>query len=452
MPGVDDWINNPLEIVQKIFEEEKNDCHNTVVKYFARFLDREDSNKFIPSLNDVSLKHLKPNTLVRFRCMIQDMFDPEFYFNTYEVKNISTGQNILRCGLYKDLLSCEQTEEIIVQSPRNINSERLTYHCISVPGENAWVKDGFCHYSKLTSPNDTSACKEIVEEMDEFEIQVKRKRLDTDRTGNITEELPSSAANGLSDSNIPHLENDEIACIIKLYDTAENFKVTEVIECIGILDTSESKSNFNEMDEDIEMSSQVQSVSSLPKIHAIRIKPFLHNNPYLPINVNLENRLAMEIFSQARRLRHDLVRCFTHILLGDKLSAEYLLFNLISSVYYQQNITTLGKFCLNLMNIPTSNGYVKKLFSLLQKLTTKLGNNCNIHLTSPDLASSDFYLFPTLKKKLQAKCFQSDSYVQNKVWHILCALDMIFEGDLRYWNTYRDVGMHKVVMLKVEDR
>lgn len=44
----------------------------------------------VPSLNDVPLHYLKPNSLVKFRCLIQDMFDPEFYMGTYDTVDPST--------------------------------------------------------------------------------------------------------------------------------------------------------------------------------------------------------------------------------------------------------------------------------------------------------------------------------------------------------------------------
>lgn len=44
----------------------------------------------VPSLNDVPLHYLKPNSLVKFRCLIQDMFDPEFYMGVYETIEPST--------------------------------------------------------------------------------------------------------------------------------------------------------------------------------------------------------------------------------------------------------------------------------------------------------------------------------------------------------------------------
>lgn len=60
----------------------------------------------IPSLNDTSLHSLKPNTLVRFRCMVQDMYDPEFYLGAYEVKDSVTGNTFVRSGKYKDVAEC----------------------------------------------------------------------------------------------------------------------------------------------------------------------------------------------------------------------------------------------------------------------------------------------------------------------------------------------------------
>lgn len=48
----------------------------------------------VPSLNDVPLHYLKPNSLVKFRCLIQDMFDPEFYMGVYEAVNPSTRDKV----------------------------------------------------------------------------------------------------------------------------------------------------------------------------------------------------------------------------------------------------------------------------------------------------------------------------------------------------------------------
>lgn len=50
----------------------------------------------VPSLNDVPLHYLKPNSLVKFRCLIQDMFDPEFYMAAYETVDPNTKAKVGR--------------------------------------------------------------------------------------------------------------------------------------------------------------------------------------------------------------------------------------------------------------------------------------------------------------------------------------------------------------------
>ena len=37
----------------------------------------------VPSLNTVPLEMLRDGCLVRYRAMVQDQFDPEFYFKLY---------------------------------------------------------------------------------------------------------------------------------------------------------------------------------------------------------------------------------------------------------------------------------------------------------------------------------------------------------------------------------
>lgn len=53
----------------------------------------------VPSLNDVPLHYLKPNSLVKFRCLIQDMFDPEFFMGAYETVDPSTNAKV-RASLF----------------------------------------------------------------------------------------------------------------------------------------------------------------------------------------------------------------------------------------------------------------------------------------------------------------------------------------------------------------
>ena len=52
------------------------------------------------------MHQLRSNQVVRFRGMIQDCFDNEFYMDSFEVKDIKTGNTQLRSGRYKDIAEC----------------------------------------------------------------------------------------------------------------------------------------------------------------------------------------------------------------------------------------------------------------------------------------------------------------------------------------------------------
>lgn len=60
----------------------------------------------IPLLNNVQLHDIKDKELVRFRGMIQDMYNPEYYFKQYEVRNTDTGESDVRYGMYMDAARC----------------------------------------------------------------------------------------------------------------------------------------------------------------------------------------------------------------------------------------------------------------------------------------------------------------------------------------------------------
>lgn len=56
----------------------------------------------IPLLNANDLHRLKDQQLVRFCGMVQDMFNPEYYFEEYEVVNKTTNEKSMRKGKYQD--------------------------------------------------------------------------------------------------------------------------------------------------------------------------------------------------------------------------------------------------------------------------------------------------------------------------------------------------------------
>lgn len=48
----------------------------------------------VPYLNSSPVDSLASGTLVRYRCMVKDMFDPEYYMGVYEEVHQQTGQRV----------------------------------------------------------------------------------------------------------------------------------------------------------------------------------------------------------------------------------------------------------------------------------------------------------------------------------------------------------------------
>ncbi|KAL8187260.1 UNVERIFIED_CONTAM: hypothetical protein K2H54_041991 [Gekko kuhli] len=112
-----------------------------VTEYFREKLKENNATSWVPSLNDVPLHYLKPNSLVKFRCMIQDMFDPEFYMNIYETVDTHTKSRVTHFGKYRDIAECGPHQEIDLNPTKVVTAERQTFYCVPVPGESAWVKE-----------------------------------------------------------------------------------------------------------------------------------------------------------------------------------------------------------------------------------------------------------------------------------------------------------------------
>ena len=103
--------------------------------YFSNQLGPPDAWNQFPSLNFTPTHELVDGQIVRFRCMIQDIFDPEYYLSTFEIKDLSTGQTRLETGKYRDLTPCGPREELNPDSAVTVNSERQSFYAITIPGK-----------------------------------------------------------------------------------------------------------------------------------------------------------------------------------------------------------------------------------------------------------------------------------------------------------------------------
>ncbi|XP_011149707.1 mini-chromosome maintenance complex-binding protein isoform X2 [Harpegnathos saltator] len=346
-----------------------------------QILKNSDILREIPLLNDVQLHNIKDKQLVRFQGMVQDMYDPEYYFKQYEVKNIRTGEGSIRCGMYTDIAYCLPHEEILFESNKNENSERQTYIIISTPGLNQWAKErNTCiEQSDMSTIHNNSIGKRSLidqddndtEEMDCSEPTPKREKTLADTTDiNISDDNDYSAKiqSIVSEDhilNFPIPIDGGKACIVKIYD-GTSLKLNQVVDIVGFVSLDPMLSTIhaseNEMNE-AEINTHNPPASLVPRLHAVKI-----------IELNrLEIANAPEIISKAQLIRGDLHIILSQLLFGDHLAADYLICHLLSTIYIRKDYFCLGTFPLNITNFPSSKlrTFPKELYNFLTLFVKK---------------------------------------------------------------------------------
>ncbi|KAI1293479.1 Mini-chromosome maintenance complex-binding protein [Halotydeus destructor] len=381
------FLIEPVDKVDKFFEGDSTIDPIQLHKLLAKSLENkfsESSCSEIPTINHMkSLDTLKSGSCVRFYCAIQDMFDPEYYLAAYEKPSKERG-----LGLYRDQI--EEMAEHDATNSKSVTESRLSYFCISVPGENEWVRETWL------KKNDT--CNEEV-----LDSQDKVKNKSDTNDGNEAKRLKSANVSEIEDESRKKVEThlnklklchpacdvnpNKRACIVKLYEDNQSFKLNDVIEVVGSIqfDNSEAallsqqKSHTPEQlelvnslikDMDMEDHDEKYPSSLVPRIHAFYVRKINHINPLVDSKVTQE--FSKDSLS---KLRTELHAILSQALFGDQLAADYVICNLISSIYSRKDILTLGAFPLNVSNFPKMtaselNAYVKSLYTLLARLQT----------------------------------------------------------------------------------
>lgn len=145
MPCIEDWVSHPLNVIDGICSENGANGSEKIREFFSERV--KDAGHRIPSLNDVSVEKLRPNSLVKFRCMVQDMFGPEYYLSKYECLSSTDGSKVVRSGIYRDMTECQPGFQVNYDSPNSVTSEKHTFYCVPIPGETEWAKQSYADKS-----------------------------------------------------------------------------------------------------------------------------------------------------------------------------------------------------------------------------------------------------------------------------------------------------------------
>ncbi|RZC40480.1 mini-chromosome maintenance complex-binding protein [Asbolus verrucosus] len=339
-------------------------------------LENESIWNQIPLLNVNELHNLKDSRLVRFRGMIQDMHGPEFYLEKFEVRNEDTQGITVKFGKYVDICDYRPNETVIMEG-ENIRSERQTYVAISIPAINSWVKKIEEERFKILStptPSTSSECIQLKRSLEEMEVDhTEPQPAEQSNVANKKQRTELSKPETESVVSQEHLLNFPIpdpsgrVCHLKVYRNAELLKLNSVCEFVGFLSVNPSLvcQNMDEGADEVEFQVHNPPPSLIPKLHCVHFKHLPHNNP-------LVNERGM-VPERMQYIKKELLILLTQLLFGDELTAEYMIYHLISEVYLRKDFMAIGKFSLNVSNIPKIENldYVQELYKFLTLLLTK---------------------------------------------------------------------------------
>jgi len=349
----------------------------------------EHAYNAIPWLTKAGIQSgkLSSGTLVRYRAMVQDIFDPEYFDG---VLNVMQADGTLKkvTSRYQDVFIPKGDAKVVAQGEHLM--ERVPYYCVSVPGESDWCR-------KTVAENDT---------MDVDEASKVKKRPVEDISSDV-EQVPQSQENVSKKSNIRaeqegkhvkkanHMENlksatpipkkGDLTCIVKLYQETD-WKLNDMIEVVGILGVGSSSPPESSLESDfmsLEISARQPPASLVPRVHCISHK-------VNPTPTGLETLSQ----SQCEEIRPTAIRLLMDYLEGDRLAAEYVLLWISSGVLSRVDDVIVGKLSLALTRV----GENSKL-QLLELLHSILPAAQEIALNVSELCAS------SISPK---KCYQSN--------------------------------------------
>lgn len=323
----------------------------------------------VPLLNYGKLHDFADNTLVRFRGMIQDMNDAEIYLERYEISSTTNGVRV-QDGRYRDVIVLKPDEAINHDAKANAQGERRSLFLVTVPGLNEWAEA----VETRAKPDAEQSMKRPVVAADAMDIT---DPIEPDRKRIVTADGGAAAAVAAKDSailsaeyllNSPLPDRPSKACICKIYHDFESFKLNSVVEMIGFLSVDPSLDGSRHACSEFEDLSEIQAANPpphlIPRLHCVSSRLLTHYNPLLWVDD--EPSAEQDNIEIIKDLRMALSQC----LFGDVVASEYLLCHLISTVYVQNEMQTLGQFSLNLSNFPATclPNYIEEFYELLASM------------------------------------------------------------------------------------
>ncbi|KAL3717919.1 hypothetical protein ACJRO7_003105 [Eucalyptus globulus] len=302
----------------------------------------------VPVLNAKNIGHVQPNTLVRFRGMIQDMLGNEFYAGVYK------DGSSWRTNKYRDV-----SQFPMGSSPDMHIWERHLLYCIQVPGLNPWADTSsgtvVARPVEQTSPHGEKRRRADKEDIDQMDVEtsedgiqrssgVKKLREDGHPSQNLQLLESVAGSTGFGSCTMPRDEGDSLSCLIKVYDSSDSeLKLNDVFEFIGVLtfDSEYQVDNDEFLDGFSEDMLASLPLNKVPRLHCLVHRKLAAHDFLQSTPLELKPHLVKEV-------RQTLLSHLTAVLGNDGLAAHLVLLHLLSRVHARIDNFAVGKLSFNL--------------------------------------------------------------------------------------------------------
>lgn len=317
------------ELVKKMESNTSSKIHEKMSQlysnYFLNHDEQEATWKIIPSLNSMSA----PNTVVRYRGIIQDMNNSELFTSSH---------------LYRENSFIANDEDDQMNDHHSNLMERMLFYCIPIPGEAKWSRNTFYDDNVVTKEENNILNEEVKDvkrkrnDEDEYEMletdddlvessDSKRRKETTCHTNHHDHSTTHSKTISREEMlDFPIKGEKGLACMVKLYDEEHELKNADIVDFVGIV-TYEENVMRDEDEEDKDFYGIFTPEATLvPRLHVLFYKKYQHISYIVP------NTFPITTANQISTVRESLIDYLSLCLKEDKLAAELLLLHLISRV------------------------------------------------------------------------------------------------------------------------
>ncbi|XVF00377.1 hypothetical protein REPUB_Repub03eG0280300 [Reevesia pubescens] len=358
-----DCMANPLGAVRLTFEKaigfqthpsSFNGKDWGALDLFRQFLFQESGLSQVPILNPKTMKWVQPNSLVRYRGMIQDMLGNEFYVGAFK------DGNLWRTNKFMDV-----SQYPMGSSPDMCVWERRLLYCVPVPGQSSWTEPS-CEMDPNRGMDRSSTDREKRRRMDDEDADpmdlgpddeikrspiTKKMREDGFPSPSLECRTSKTASSSSCASAFQRVDKDNLPCLVKIYDSPESeLKLNDVFEFIGVF-TLDSELAVEKDDND-ELSNSLYDDASVhlppnkvPRLHCLihrklAVHDFLQGSPIMEPKPHL-----------VKETREALFRHLTAVLGNDGVAAHFVLLHLLSKVHARVDDVAVGKLSINLIGL-----------------------------------------------------------------------------------------------------